>query len=131
MEENFDLEEFGRRMPYTVPEGFYEQMEETLKRTMSDSDKKKNSAENKTKHRKLLYRIAAAMAAVILLAVIVRAFWPATESSGNSNEQVELAFNQLSEEESFKQVEQAFNQLSEEDQDFLLEVYEDDIFLYQ
>jgi C4-type Zn-finger protein len=131
MEENFDLEKFGRRMPYTVPEGFFEQMEETLKRTVSDSDKKKNSAENKTKHRKLIYRIAATVAAVVLLTVIVRVFWPTTESSGSSNEQVELAFNQLSEEESFKQVELAFNQLSEEDQDLLLEIYEDDVFLYQ
>ena len=42
-----------------------------------------------------------------------------------------LAFNQLNEEESFKQVEKAFNQLSEEDQEFLMEIYEDDFFLYQ
>lgn len=131
MKEDIDLEKFGRRMPYTIPERFFEQTELRMKIAVADSGKRKIIAGNTSKHRKLIYKILAAMTAVALLMIIIRAFWPATENSGNGNEQVELAFNQLNEEESFKQVEKAFNQLSEEDQEFLMEIYEDDFFLYQ
>lgn len=131
MKEDIDLEKFGRRMPYTIPEGFFEQTEVRMKIAVADSGKRKIIAGNTSKHRKLIYKILAAMTAVALLMIIIRAFWPATENSESDNKQMELAFNQTNMDVNFEQVEQAFNQLSEEDQNFFLEVYEDDLYLYQ
>lgn len=95
-----DLENMNKTMPYTVPEGFFEEMEERLMQEME------------TKKKPLKLRNAAlwtgfTVAASLALLLVLRQVWhnPA--------------------EESFKQVEMAFNQLSECDQQLILEYYDE------
>ena len=95
-----DLEKMNKTMPYTVPEGFFEEMEERL---MQDVEPKKNSR----KLRNAALWTGFAVAASLALLLVLRQGW-------NNNE-----------EKSFEQVEMAFNQLTDGDQELLLEYYDE------
>ena len=82
-----DLEKMKKTMPYTVPEGFFDAMEERL---MQEVEIKKKS--RKIRNAALWTGFAVAASLALLLVV-----WQMTpKSDGNSFEQVEMAFNQLS-----------------------------------
>ena len=82
-----DLEKMKKTMPYTVPEGFFDAMEERL---MQEVETKKKS--RKLRNAALWTGFAVAASLALLLVV-----WQMTpKSDGNSFEQVEMAFNQLS-----------------------------------
>lgn len=95
-----DLEKMNKTMPYTVPDGFFEEMEERL---MREVEPKKKS--------QMLRNVALwtgfAVAASLALLLVLRHGWHNTEN------------------ESFKQVEMAFNQLSDGDQQLMLEYYDE------
>ena len=95
-----DLEKMSKTMPYTVPEGFFDEME---KRLMQEVAPKKT----KSKARKVTLWTSLAVAASLALLLVLRQVWHNTE------------------EESFKQVEMAFNQLSDSDQELILEYYDE------
>lgn len=108
MDKNFDLNRIGKRMPYTVPDGFFSKMEE-------DVWKKVKDIKPASRQRKLLrIRIVTATAAVAAVAAL------ALSLRFSSNNQSET---------NILQVEQAFANLSSEDQAYILEVYQDDIFM--
>ena len=95
-----DLENMGKKMPYTVPEGFFEDMEERLMQEVTPEKKKP------------MLRNAAlwtgfAVAASLALLIVLRQVWHNPED------------------ESFEQVEMAFNQLSDSDQELMLEYYDE------
>ena len=107
MDNNFDIKRQGKRMPYKVPEGFFDQMEENVLKEVSE--------DRPAKSRKPLWRIvipslAAAAAAVALFFVL------ATVKTSRINS-------------TSSDVEMAFDNLSAEDQANFLESYEDDIFI--
>ena len=77
MEQNYDFSKIGKQMPYTVPDGFFDQLEENVMNEV----KKVLPQDNDT----------------------------ITDD--------------------FENVELAFNNLSTEDQDYLLEVYQEELFL--
>lgn len=95
-----DLENMNKTMPYTVPEGFFDEMEERLLQEVAP-EKKKPTLRNTT------LWTGFAVAASLALLLVLRQVWHNTE------------------EESFKQVEMAFNQLSDSDQELILEYYDE------
>ena len=96
-----ELEKMNKTMPYTVPKGFFDEMEERLMQEVV-TEKKKPTA------RKVALWTSLAVAASLALLLVLRHGWHSTED------------------ESFKQVEMAFNQLSDSDQELMLE-YVDEI----
>ena len=82
-----DLEKMKKTMPYTVPDGFFDMMEERL---MQETVTKKE----KSKLRKVTLWTGLAVAASLALLLVLRQMTP--KSDENSFEQVEMAFNQLS-----------------------------------
>lgn len=95
-----DLETMNKKMPYIVPQGFFEEMEERL---MQEVATKKKSR----KLRNAALWTGFAVAASLALLIVLRQVWHNTD------------------EESFRQVEMAFNQLSEGDQELMLEYYDE------
>lgn len=107
MKENFNFENVGKRMPYTVPDRFFDEMEKNVWRTL-----KEKPTDKRNKHRTFLrivtLAITSAAAAVALFFVL------------NYNQPVGI-----------DEVDEAFDNLSMEDQSYLLSVYQDDIFINQ
>lgn len=106
MEQSFDFERIGKKMPYTVPEGYFERMEEDVMLAMTSTAS--SQVRKKSIRWKRIGRIVGALAAVALLVLVVRTVRLNKEKVG------------------YDQVELAFNKLSADDQAFLLEVYEEE-----
>lgn len=107
MGKDFDFDEIGKREPYVVPEGFFVNLQEKIEReTIS-----------KRKHRVISWRAvitgAASLAATIAIVLTVGLSLSDTGSNGHSIEDVE----------------ECFSRLCEADQQFLLETYQEDVFL--
>ena len=94
-----DLEKMDKTMPYTVPEGFFEAMEERL---MQEVAQKK-----KSKLPKVVLWTGLTVAASLALLLVLR--------QGLSKVRTD----------SFEQVEMAFNQLNDNDQQLILDYYEE------
>lgn len=101
MDKTFNFEQVGKRMPYNVPDGFFDQLE-------------KNVMEETHPHSGRVWRWAslAAAAAIALFFVV-------TKNLPNDDTQADT----------FANVELAYNNLSNEDQEYLMEVYEEDVFI--
>ena len=93
-----DLDKMSKTMPYTVPEGFFDEMEERLMHEV---------APKKSKARKVVLWTSLAVAASLALLLLLRQGW------------------HHSDEASFEQVEMAFNQLSDSDQQLMLELFDE------
>lgn len=109
MNTDFNFDKIGKRLPYSVPENFFSTMEETVLKEAG------TTTSTEVKRRRPLMRVlfaSVAAAAVALLLVF---------NHGISGKQP--ASN------SFNDVEQAFVQLNSADQDYMIEVYQNDIFL--
>lgn len=105
MKDEFDFNKVGKRMPYTVPEGFFTDMEDKLWQEL----KEQPSTKPRKRHsvmRLVLSALATAAAVVGLVFML------------NRGQQVE-----------YSDVEQAFSGLSTDDQSYLLSVYQDDVFI--
>ena len=111
MEQNFDFSKIGKQMPYTVPDGFFDELEENVMREVIVQPAKKDKA----KTIRMAIRAALAVAACLALFLIVKKNLP----QGNDNTITD----------DFENVELAFNNLSMEDQDYLLEVYQEEQFM--
>ena len=110
MEQNFDFSKIGKQMPYTVPDGFFDKLEENVMREVNAQPAKKNKA----KTIRMAIRAALAVAACLALFLVVKKYLP----QGN---------NTITDD--FDNVELAFSNLSMEDQDYLLEVYQEEQFM--
>ena len=95
-----DLEKMKKTMPYTVPDGFFDMMEDRL---MQETVTKKE----KSNLRKVALWTGLAVAASLALLLVVRQMTP----KGDEN--------------SFEQVETAFNQLSDADQEIIFDYYDE------
>ena len=102
----------GKRMPYNVPDDFFAALEENVMREVK-ADMKQSAAPPRRKawlskgFRRLSIAAAAALAVVVGYHALSRS----------------------QSEDGFTAVEEAFAHLSEEDQEYLLEVYQEDIFM--
>lgn len=121
---NFDFNKIGKRMPYSTPEGFFDTMEDDIMKRIHDLPSAENPTDNRTdqlqadtiaphkpsKVRTIALRIMAA-AAVIALAFIVSMKMDSKPT------------------DTMDEVDKAFGQLSTADQQFMLSVYQADIFM--
>ena len=117
MEQNYDFNRIGKQMPYTVPDGFFDQLEENvMKKWKEEGGKSKEDTSSSRKARiiRMAFRTLLAAAACLALFLIVRKALPQGSDTVTDD---------------FANVELAFNNLSTEDQDYLLEVYQEEQFL--
>ena len=107
MKEDFDFDRVGKRLPYTAPDGFLDDMEnnvwETVKLEMLPSKPKRNFC--------LWYSVTGGLVAASIALLVV--FNLLHHDSSNS----------------FEDVEKAFANLSSSDQDYLFATYQYDLFM--
>lgn len=105
----FDFEQVGKRMPYNVPDGFFDKLEADV---MQKVHQECRQPEGQKKFLRISLRVAIAVAAAVTLFLVVQPML--TKNTGDDFEAEELAFNNL----------------STEDQEYLLQIYEeDDLFI--
>ena len=117
--EKFDFGKVGKRMPYSTPEGFFKEMEANILEQVKDDKPKPVRIQPK---KRLLIRgiwaAAMAVAASVAVLLILNIDFAAPHSSLPSQADNEI-----------QAVDQAFAQLSSADQAYLLNVYQEDVFL--
>lgn len=122
----FDFKQVGRRMPYTTPDGFFKDMEKNiLEAVKDDAPQAVNIQPKKRPVFKMIWAAAIAVAASVAVLLVLNIDFSAPHSSLASahSSQSSQAKSDL------EQVDQAFAQLSEADQAYLLDVYQEDVFL--
>lgn len=119
-------EKLNKRLPYSVPDGFFDVMEANVMAKIkadaeagtSVGDDKADTQMRDKQYRKTMRRTRTislsllAMAASLLLFTILP---KSTKTAQQTND--------------FESIDKAFSQLSTDDQTFLMEVYDDDMFL--
>lgn len=119
MKQTFDFKQIGKRMPYRVPNGFFQKMERNVLDAVAEkaTERKPAMAERKPLQAKRFvftrlakYVAAVAASVVVLLAVNMKFFYVAAPTD-------------------MQDVEAAFDQLSLSDQECLVELYQEDVFL--
>ena len=110
MEQNYDFSKIGKQMPYTVPDGFFDKLEENVMNEV----KAQPAKTKKATIIRMAIRTAIAVVACIALFLVVKKVLPQGNDTATDD---------------FENVELAFNNLSTEDQDYLLEVYQEELFL--
>ena len=109
----FDFEQVGKRMPYNVPDEFFDKFEENVMEDVRGQKDDVREGVNRNKAMRIALRAAIAVAAALALFFVVRATLLQSEPV-------------LASADDFESVELAFYNLSTEDQDFLIQVYEED-----
>lgn len=104
----FDFEQVGKRMPYNMPDGFFEKFEENVMKEVREKEDKVRDGDNHKKPLRIILRSVMAVAAAVALFFVVQPLFPKDHA------------------DNFENVELAFNNLTIEDQDFMLQIYEDD-----
>lgn len=102
----FDFRKVGKRMPYTVPEGFFDKLEENVWNEVKDDGK-----ERKNGRLRLFMRGAMAVAAAVALLFVI--------NMGVSKPEPVTV----------NDIDQAFSQLTTDDQTYLLDIYQNDVFI--
>jgi len=105
MNKTFDFEQIGKRMPYTVPDGFFEQMEQNVLAAAKPAKKGRTV--------RMIVRAAIAAAAVVAVCFALTTKNPGAATPADS----------------FALVEQAYSNLSADDQNYLMQLYQDDLLL--
>ena len=108
MEKDFDFNRIGKRMPYKTPEGFFDEMEA---RIWKEVQRDPSVPVKRKSYRLPLFAGALAVAASLALLLVLHPFASDEPTDG------------------FTHVEQAFANLSLEDQAYMLEIYQDEIFM--
>ncbi|MDO4181490.1 MAG: hypothetical protein Q4D36_09415 [Bacteroidales bacterium] len=109
MKRDFDFNKVGKRMPYTVPDNFFTEMEDNVYLELNAQPPVKTR-----RHRTFMRMAITALttaAATVALVLILDKGPHAVHTTG------------------FAEVEQAFGNLGAEDQVYLFSVYQDDIFM--
>ncbi len=129
----FDFKQVGKRMPYTTPDGFFKDMEKNILEAVKDDTLQAvkiqpQSVKVQPKKRpvfKMIWAAAIAVAASVAVLLVLNIDFSAADSSlaSSHSSQPSQAKSDL------EQVDQAFAQLSEADQAYLLDVYQEDVFL--
>jgi hypothetical protein len=115
MDKQFNFEQVGKRMPYNVPDGFFDQLEQNVMAEVKPDDIATEKPKQKARTVKMAIRTILAAAAAVALFFVVTNNLPSDDSQADTFANVELAYNNL----------------STEDQEFLMEVYEEDVFLIE
>ena len=114
----FNFDQVGKRMPYSTPEGFFKEMEANiLEQVKDDKPEPVRIQPKKRPLMKVIWAAAMAVAASVAVLLVLNIDFSASSS------QPSQADNEI------QVVDQAFAQLSSADQDYLLDVYQEDVFL--
>ena len=117
--EKFDFSKVGKRMPYSTPDDFFKDMEANiLEQVKDDKPKPVRIQPKKRPLMKVIWAAAMAVAASVAVLLILNIDFAAPHSSLPSQADKEM-----------QAVDQAFAQLSSADQAYLLNVYQEDVFL--
>ena len=117
--EKFDFGKVGKRMPYSTPEGFFKDMEANILEQVKDDKPKPVGIQPKKRPlMKVIWSAAMAVAASVAVLLVLNIDFAAPHSSLPSQTDNEI-----------QAVDQAFAQLSSADQAYLLNVYQEDVFL--
>ena len=115
MEKNFDFNQVGKRMPYFTPDDFFAKMQSDILDAVQDMPQKNTEIKtNRRTVRKWLWPVSLSAAAVAAMLVINIHFLAPNTPTASSD---------------IQDVEQAFEQLTEGDQAYILDVYQDDVFI--
>ena len=115
----FDFGKVGKRMPYSTPEGFFKEMEANiLEQVKNDKTQPVRIQPKKRPLMKVIWTAAIAVAASVAVLLVLNIDFAAPHSSLPSQADNEM-----------QAVDQAFAQLSSADQAYLLNVYQEDVFL--
>ena len=106
---NFDFNEIGRRMPYTVPDGFFDEMEDNVWQKLNSDGT--ISVRRKPRYQRIALRAVASAAAAVILLIAVNTAFNDKHTYGMDD------------------VEQAFAALNADDQAYILSVYDEDVFM--
>lgn len=110
MNKDFDFNRIGKRLPYTTPEGFLDDMEKQVWERVKD-EKTETPSKPKRNYR-LWYSISGGLVAASVTLLLIFNILPDHQKTND-----------------FEVLEQAFSNLSNADQDYLLTVYQDDLFI--
>ena len=117
--EKFDFSKVGKRMPYSTPDDFFKDMEANiLEQVKDDKPKPVRIQPKKRPLMKVIWTAAIAVAASVAVLLVLNIDFMAPHSSLPSQADNEM-----------QAVDQAFAQLSSADQAYLLNVYQEDVFL--
>lgn len=117
--EKFDFGKVGKRMPYSTPDDFFKDMEANILEQVKDDKPKPVRIEPKKRPlMKVIWTAAIAVAASVAVLLVLNIDFAAPHSSLPSQADNEM-----------QAVDQAFAQLSSADQAYLLNVYQEDVFL--
>ena len=118
MGKGFDFDSVGKKMPYTVPDDFFRKFEKGVVGRMEEEGLCRQAVSgHKTDSRKgraktlSLWIVAASVACLAVLFTLR-----------------ELAPRQLSAGEHLANIEKAYDNLADDDKDYILSVYENDLF---
>ena len=113
MKQNYDFSHIGKQMPYTVPDGFFDELEENVMKELKGSNTPLGESRKARIVRMTVRAVIAVAACIALLFIVKKALPQGSDATTDDFENVELAFNNL----------------STDDQDYLLEVYQEEQFL--
>ena len=117
--EKFDFSKVGKRMPYSTPDDFFKDMEANILNAVKDDTPQPVRIEPKKRPlMKVIWTAAIAVAASVAVLLVLNIDFAAPHSSLPSQADNEM-----------QAVDQAFAQLSSADQAYLLNVYQEDVFL--
>lgn len=117
--EKFDFDKVGKRMPYSTPEGFFKEMEANILEAVKDDTPQPLKTEQKKRPlMRVMWTAVLAVAASVAVLLVLHIDFSAPHSAQPSQTEQEL-----------QAVDQAFAQLSAADQVYLLDVYQEDVFL--
>lgn len=120
----FDFDNIGKRMPYSIPDGFFDKLEDDIWNEVKndapghteskDDAPATQGAKRKPKQLRLrlITRSLLAAAASIVLAFVIHFSFPKRPAT------------------TINDVDQAFSQLSTDDQAYLVDVYQEDVFIH-
>ena len=116
MDKNFDFNQVGKRMPYSTPDDFFAKMQSNILDAVQDMPQKNTKIKtNRRTVRKWLWPVSLSAAAAVVAMFVINIHFLAPDTPTASSD--------------IQDVEQAFAQLSEGDQAYILDVYQDDVFI--
>ncbi len=121
MNKEFDFDHIGKRMPYTTPNEFFDQLEDDIWREMKDDFKNEEEGNAAAAEKPQVGRKSAKLHIFMRSAIAVAASIAVLFVIG-------INFSK-SDETSINDVDQAFSQLTTDDQTYLLSVYQEDVFI--
>ena len=115
----FNFDQVGKRMPYSTPDDFFKDMEANiLEQVKDDKPKPVRIQPKKRPLMKVIWAAVIFVAASVAVLLVLNIDFAAPHSSLPSQADNEM-----------QAVDQAFAQLSSADQAYLLDVYQEDVFL--